>query len=90
MNCTRMKPETHWTNVGYNAARRGVTFEAVKVLDKYELANKWIKNGMAKWERRAARLGRDRAAGRVDGVYEGELEQADFERRLEAAEEGGF
>ena len=54
MNCTRMRPRTHWRNVGFTAARRGIAYTAVKLPDG-NAANEWIREGMEKWQRKVGR-----------------------------------
>jgi len=63
MRCSTMKVKTHWTNVGYNAAKRGVAFDEIR-LPGEKIANEWIREGMQKWLRKATRLGMNREAGR--------------------------
>jgi len=55
MDCTRMAPKTHWVNVGYTAAKRGVTFESIRVPGEGKLVNQWILEGMDKWARKLSR-----------------------------------
>lgn len=52
MNCTRTAPKTRWTNVGYSAAKRGLTFDAVRIPGDGKIANQWILDGMAKYNRK--------------------------------------
>ena len=63
MKCSRLRIEAHWRNVGYTAAKRGLSYDQVKVDDQYPIANEWIREGMARWQRRAAR-----ADNREDGT----------------------
>ena len=45
MNCTRMAPKTHWISVGYGAAKRGLTFESIRVPGEerfHEIRSPWI------------------------------------------------
>ena len=43
MNCTRIKPETHWRGVGRNAARMGMAVSAI--LTGKPTVDAWIKEG---------------------------------------------
>jgi len=55
MNCTRMAPKTHWISVGYGAAKRGLTFESIRVPGEGKTVNQWILDGMDKYARKLAR-----------------------------------
>jgi len=59
-----MAPKTHWTNVGYSAAKRGLSFDAVKLPGEGRLANEWIREGFEKWLRKATHHGATPKDGR--------------------------
>ena len=65
MKCTLMSPRTHWRNVGYNSAKAGVAFEAIRLPRDGCLGNQWILEGMERWEKQEAKR---RAAIRRDGI----------------------